>query len=239
MFYYGFDPTYFLVLIGLVITLGASLLVKSTFAKYSSLITSRRITGAMAAEEVLHSGGVYDVSINRIAGQLTDNFNPQTNKINLSESVHDSASAAAVGVAAHEAGHALQYASGYSLIKIRTAIIPVCNISSTLATPLFIIGLLMTSYIPEGTVGTTLMYTGILAFSTAVLFQLVTLPVEFNASNRAIEALTASGNFTSDELDAARKVLRAAALTYVAGLAASLLQVLRLVLIANNRRGRN
>lgn len=234
--FFYFDPTFILVFIGLAITVVASINVKTTFSKYSSLMTSRGITGAMAAQSVLRSGGVHDVTINRIAGELTDHFNPQTNTISLSENVHDSRSAAAIGVAAHEAGHALQYAQGYGPIKIRTAIIPVCNLTSSFATPLFIIGLLLTSYIPEGTIGTTLMYSGILAFSVAVLFQLITLPVEFNASRRAMAALTASGSFNSTELDAARKVLRAAALTYVAGLAASLLQVLRLVIIAGNRR---
>ena len=230
-----FDSTYLLVIAGLLLTFGSSLYVKSTFRKYSGLLTSRGITGADAADTVLRGGGVYDVGISRISGELTDHFDPRTNVISLSESVYGSRSAAAVGVAAHEAGHALQYAEGYAPIKARTAIIPVCNLASTLSSPLFLTGLIITSYIPDGSFGTSLMSLGIIAFSVAVIFQLVTLPVEFNASRRAIASLSSSGILTDDELDAARKVLRAAALTYVAGLAASLLQILRLILISNRR----
>lgn len=231
-----FDYTYVLVLIGLALTFGASILVKTTFAKYSKIPTQRGQSGRDAALEVLRSGDVYDVGIGAISGNLTDHYDPQTKQISLSESVCDARSVAAVGVAAHEAGHALQHASGYSPIKLRMAIIPVCNFASRLATPLFLIGILMTSWIPDGGIGFMLMKAGILAFGVAVLFQVVTLPVEFNASRRAVAILSASGKYTAEELEGVKKVLTAAALTYVAGLAASLLQILRLVMIASNRR---
>lgn len=231
-----FDPTYILIVIAFLITLIAQIFVKSTFERYSTLLTRRGMTGYDAAAEVLRSGGVRDVTIGAIGGSLTDHYDPRSNRINLSEPVYSKTSAAAVGVAAHEAGHALQHAEGYFPIKVRTAIIPVCNFSSRLAWPLFFIGILLTAWGTESPVGVFMMYAGIALFSVAVLFQLVTLPVEFNASRRAMSALRASGQYTDEELSGARRVLTAAALTYVAALASSMLQIFRLLLITSNRR---
>ena len=235
-FFYYFDPTYFLVIIGLIITVWAQISVQSTFNKYSKMKISRGFTGADAARQVLAGGKVNDVAIKSIRGSMTDHYDPRDNSISLSETVGNVSTAAAIGVAAHEAGHALQHAEGYGPIKLRMAIIPVCNFASSLAMPLFILGILFSSWNPETMFGTFMMQAGILSFTVAVFFQVVTLPVEFNASRRAMAALEASGSYTDEELDGARKVLRAAAMTYVAALAVSLLQILRLVLISNNRR---
>ena len=236
-FFYYFDPTYILVLIGLVISVWAQISVNSTFKKYSKMNTLSGVSGKEAAEIVLRSGGATNVPVGAISGELTDHYDPRSNSISLSTPVYSARTAAAVGVAAHEAGHALQYAKNYAPIKIRMAILPACNIASSAALPLFLIGLLISSFsYSSSPVATAMMYGGIIAFSVAMLFQLVTLPVEFNASRRAMQALTASGRFTDEELDGARRVLRAAAMTYVAALAVSLLQILRLVLIAGNRR---
>ncbi len=235
-FFYYFDPTYILVLIGLAITFWAQISVQSTFNKYSRVRTRNGKTGRDAALDVLRAGGVTDVELRDIRGSMTDHFNPKDNSISLSETVANVSSAAAIGVAAHEAGHALQYAQGYAPIKLRMAIIPVCNLSSNLAMPLFLLGILFTAWDPQTAVGSFMMYAGIIAFSVAVFFQVVTLPVEFNASNRALAALEASGNYTEEELAGAAKVLRAAAMTYVAALAVSLLQILRLVIIAGGNR---
>ena len=235
-FFYYFDPTYILVVIGLIISVWAQITVQSTFNKYSRVRLSRGITGADAARQVLSQGGVHDVSIKSIRGSMTDHYNPRDNSISLSETVGGVSTAAAVGVAAHEAGHALQHAEGYGPIKLRMAIIPVCNFASSLAMPLFLLGILFSSWNPNTSFGFMMMQAGIIAFSVAVFFQVVTLPVEFNASRRAIKALEATGYYTDEELDGARKVLRAAAMTYVAALAVSLLQILRLVILSNNRR---
>ena len=181
--------------------------------------------------------GINDVRIEQVSGKLTDHFDPRSNSISLSTPVYSARTASAIGVAAHEAGHALQYAKNYAPIKIRMAILPVCNVASGAALPLFLIGLFISMYSRTASpAATAMMYGGIIAFTVAMLFQLITLPVELNASRRAMEALTASGRFTDEELDGARRVLRAAALTYVAALAVSLLQILRLVIIAGNRR---
>ena len=235
-FFYYFDPTYILVVTGLIISVWAQITVQSTFNKYSRVRVSRGVTGADAARQVLSHGGVHGVSIKSIRGSMTDHYDPRDNSISLSETVGGVSTAAAIGVAAHEAGHALQHAEGYSPIKLRMAIIPVCNFASSLAMPLFILGLLFASWNPETSFGLLMMQAGILAFSVAVFFQVVTLPVEFNASRRAMAALEASGYYTDEELDGARKVLRAAAMTYVAALAVSLLQLLRLIILSNNRR---
>ena len=235
-FFYYFDPTYILVVIGLIISVWAQITVQSTFNKYSRVRLSRGITGADAARQVLSQGGVHDVSIKSIRGSMTDHYNPRDNSISLSETVGGVSTAAAVGVAAHEAGHALQHAEGYGPIKLRMAIIPVCNFASSLAMPLFLLGILFSSWNPNTSFGFMMMQAGIIAFSVAVFFQVVTLPVEFNASRRAIKALEATGYYTDEELDGARKVLRAAAMTYVAALAVSLLQLLRLIILSNNRR---
>ncbi len=237
--FFFYDPTYILVIIAFLISLWAQIKVKSAYAKYSKVPTRVGMTGAGAADTVLRSGGVTDVGIVGISGELTDNYNPRTNVISLSKGVIDKTSVAAVGVAAHEAGHALQYAEGYAPIKFRMAIIPVCNIASQLAWPLFALGLVFnTAADAGGGIGYWLMQIGIYAFSFAVLFQLVTLPVEVNASRRALTALRASGSFTDEELSGAKKVLPAAAMTYLAALAGSLLQLLRLILIASSRNNR-
>ena len=237
--FFFYDPTYILVIIAFLISLWAQIKVKSAYAKYSKVPTRVGMTGAGAADTVLRSGGVTDVGIVGISGELTDNYNPRTNVISLSKGVIDKTSVAAVGVAAHETGHALQYAEGYAPIKFRMAIIPVCNIASQLAWPLFALGLVFnTAADAGGGIGYWLMQIGIYAFSFAVLFQLVTLPVEVNASRRALTALRASGSFTDEELSGAKKVLTAAAMTYLAALAGSLLQLLRLILIASSRNNR-
>lgn len=229
-YYYGFDPTYVLVLIGAVICLIASARVKSTFNKYSQYRSMSGMTGAQAAERILNSAGIYDVTVCHIAGNLTDHYNPSKKTLNLSDSVYGSNSVAAIGVAAHECGHAIQHQKNYVPLTLRTAIVPVANIGSTLAWPLILIGLLF-----NRSTGVMLINLGILCFSFAVLFQLVTLPVEFNASRRALHILGEQGILSDSELPYTRKVLKAAALTYVASAAAAILQLLRLVLLFGGR----
>ncbi len=222
-----------LVLPMVVFALIAQFSVNSTFDRYSKKMTMRGITGAESAKMILDANGLSSVRIERVAGKLTDHYDPKANVIRLSQAVYDSSSVAAVGVAAHEAGHAVQYAKGYFPIKLRAAIIPVTNIGSRLSIPLILIGLLFAGSSME-----MLAYIGVALFSLTTVFQLVTLPVEFNASRRAISALKSSYRFESEEISASSKVLRAAAMTYVAALAVSLAQLLRLVLIVggNNRR---
>ncbi len=230
-FYMYFDPTYYLVLIGAVICLLASARVNSTFKKYSRMRTMQGMTGAQAAEQVLRGAGIFDVRVEHVSGNLTDHYDPKNKVLRLSDSVYGQATVAAVGVAAHECGHAIQHAKGYAPLSFRTALVPVANIGSMLAWPLILIGLLFnsrSSYL--------FIEIGILAFSAAVLFQLVTLPVEFNASNRAIRILADTGMMYGEEIKAAKKVLSAAALTYVASAASSILQLLRLVLLTGGRR---
>ena len=235
--YYGFDWTYIvLVLPCVLLSLWASANVNSTFNKYSKQLSTRRITGAEAARRVLAANGVYGVRIDRVGGNLTDHFDPKTNVIRLSDSVYDSASTAAIGVAAHEAGHAVQYAQGYGPIKLRAAIIPVTNIGSKLAMPLILLGLILS--FAEG-FSFFFVYLGIACFGLSLVFQLVTLPVEFNASRRAMIALEEGGILTDEEQRGARKTLKAAALTYVAATATALAQLLRLVLIFGGRRRRD
>ena len=219
-YYYGFDPTYVLVLIGAVICLIASARVKSTFNKYSRYRSMSGMTGAQAAERILNSAGIYDVTVCHISGSLTDHYNPSKKTLNL----------AAIGVAAHECGHAIQHQKNYVPLTLRTAIVPVANIGSTLAWPLILIGLFF-----NRSTGAMLINLGILCFSFAVLFQLVTLPVEFNASRRALHILGEQGILSDSELPYTRKVLKAAALTYVASAAAAILQLLRLVLLFGGR----
>ena len=221
-----FDATYLILIPAILFSLWAQSQVKNTYARYSKAFAG--LTGEEAARMVLEMNGVTGVTIEPVAGELTDHFDPKTNTIRLSRGVYDVTSVAAVGVAAHEAGHAVQYAVGYGPIKIRTAIIPVTQIGSYLSWPLLLIGLLMGSE--------TLAMAGVLLFCAVVAFQLVTLPVEFNASNRALEALGASGYLKEEQLDGAGKVLRAAAMTYVAALAQAVSQLLRLLLIANRNR---
>ena len=234
-YYYRFwDPTYFLVIIGAIICLLASARVKTTFAKYSRVRSMSGMTGAQAAERILHRAGIYDVKIQHIQGNLTDHYDPRNKTLRLSDSVYDSASVAAVGVAAHECGHAIQHHKEYAPLSIRSAIVPVANIGSTLAWPLIIIGLLFSAGSSN-----VLITAGIVCFSFAVLFQLVTLPVEFNASRRAIGILAETGVLGSSEIKDTKKVLSAAALTYVAGAAAAILQLLRLVILFGGRGRRN
>ena len=225
------DPTYILVIIGAVICMIASLNVKSTFTKYSKYRGRSGMTGAQVAEVMLRSAGIYDVSIGRVGGSLTDHYNPKTKTLNLSDSVYDSTSVAALGVAAHECGHAIQHAQNYSPLSFRSALVPIANIGSTLAWPIILIGLLINSRSSM-----LFIQIGIILFSAAVLFQLVTLPVEINASRRALVHLRTQRILGDDELVYTRKVLTAAALTYVAGAAAAILQLLRILLIVGGRR---
>lgn len=237
-YYYGFDWTYvYLVLPCLIFSLWASARVNLTFKRYSGQFSSRGITGADAAQRVLRANGVSGVRIERIGGNLTDHYDPTTNVIRLSDGVYGSTSTAAIGVACHEAGHAVQYAQGYAPIKLRAAIIPVTNFGSKLAMPLIILGIVFSSL---GSTSDFFINLGIACFGLSVLFQLVTLPVEFNASRRALVAIEQNGILTDDELAGARKTLRAAALTYVAATAAALAQLLRLVILfGNNNRRRD
>ncbi len=231
MFYYYYDWTYILVLIGVLICLAASARVRQVFAKYSRVQSRLRLTGKEAAEEILRRNGIYDVRVIHIPGNLTDHYNPGNKTLGLSDTVYQSSSVAAVGVAAHECGHAVQHARGYAPLTIRGALVPVANFGSALAWPLILIGLLIT-----GETAVFLINLGILLFSAAVLFQLVTLPVEFNASRRAVDVLGASGMLYPDELSSVKKVLGAAALTYVAGAASAILQLLRLLILTGGRR---
>lgn len=227
-YYYGFDVYYLLlVLPAIIISLYAQIKVKTAFSKYSKCYAS--VTGAQAARIVLTNAGITNVSVERVAGNLTDHYDPRTNVIRLSDSVYDSMTVSAVGVACHEAGHAVQYAVGYKPIKLRAAIIPVTNIGSYLSWPLLLIGLIFN--FPQ------LITLGILLFGLVVLFQLVTLPVEFNASARALKAIKEQAIFTDEEqLNGAKSVLSAAAMTYVAALLVSLAQLLRLILLFGKRR---
>ncbi len=228
------DFTYLILLLATTFfSIWASIRVNTTFKKYSSVRPASGITGAEAARRVLDANGLYNVRIERIAGNLTDHFDPRSNVIRLSDSVYGSSSASAIGVAAHEAGHAVQYANGYAPLKIRNAIIPVTNIGSRLAMPLILLGLLFAG---AGTQFISIAYVGVACFSLSTVFQLLTLPTEFDASRRALASIESSGLLRGNELSAAGKVLSAAALTYVAALAASLLQLLRLLAIVNSRR---
>ncbi|MCI9416651.1 MAG: zinc metallopeptidase [Eubacterium sp.] len=229
-YYSWFDPTYILVVIGAVICLIASARVKSTFHKYSAYRSMSNLTGAQAAERILHRAGIYDVSIRHIRGSLTDHYDPRNKTLSLSDSVYGQTSVAAIGVAAHECGHAIQHQKSYAPLSIRGAIVPVANFGSTLAWPLIVIGVLFSS-----NTGSFLIHLGIFLFSFAVLFQLITLPVELNASNRAIKILGDTGILNSQELPMTKKVLGAAALTYVAGAAAAILQLLRLLILFGGR----
>lgn len=226
-----FDPTYTLVLIGVVLSLLASGRVKSTFAKYSRMRNTRGITGAEAAERILHGAGIYDVRVEHVSGNLSDHYDPRSKVLRLSDTVYGQTSVAAVGVAAHECGHAIQHAKGYAPLKIRSVLVPVANFGAKVAWPLILIGLLFNS-----NSSLLLINIGIIAFSAAVLFQLVTLPVEYNASNRAIRIIADTGLMQGEEIKAAKKVLSAAALTYVASAATAILQLLRIILLTGGRR---
>lgn len=225
-----FDSTYLLVVIGAVICMLASARVNATFNRYARVRNHSGITGKDAAFRILQMSGITDVSVGHVAGNLTDHYDPRTKTVNLSDATYSSASIAAVGVAAHECGHAIQHARGYAPLSVRSALVPVANFGSMAAWPLIIIGLFMRS-----STAAFLIHLGIICFSASVLFQLVTLPVEFNASGRAVRILTDLGMLSQEEVQGTKDVLRAAALTYVASAAASILQLLRLVLISNRR----
>ena len=230
MFYY-YDPTIILVLIGAALSMWASTKVQSTFNRYSRVRSMTGMTGAEAAQRLLNSQGIYDVTVRSVPGQLTDHYDPRNKTLNLSASVYDSTSVASIGVAAHECGHAIQDNVGYAPLKIRGAFVPIANLGSQLSWPLILIGLIIgfTSFIKVG----------IWMFVLAVLFQLITLPVEFNASARAVKLLGETGILQQSELEHTKKVLGAAALTYVAAAAASILQLLRLVILFGGRRNRD
>ena len=232
--YYGyyFDPTYILIIIAAIISLIAQWRVNSAFSKYSRVASMSGMTGAQAARMILQSNGINDVSVQRISGKLTDHYNPSTKVLNLSESVYGSTSVAAIGVAAHECGHAIQHARGYFPLSLRTALVPVANIGSQLSWVFIIVGAILSF-------NQTLITIGIIMFSAAVLFQLVTPPVEFNASARALEQLESNGILYRDEVSQTRKVLSAAALTYVAAAATAILQLLRLIILFGGRGRRD
>lgn len=230
MFY--FDPSYVLILIGLLLSMAASAKVNSTYARYARVGARCGMTGAEAAKRLLNSQGIYDVTVRRVPGKLTDHYDPRNKTVNLSESVYGSTSIAAIGVAAHECGHAMQDAGGYVPLRVRGALVPVANFGAQISWPLILIGILFSS----GS-SSMLITLGILMFSLSVLFQLVTLPVEFNASSRAVNLLDRTGILAGQEVGQTRQVLSAAALTYVAAAAASILQLFRLLyLFGGNRR---
>ena len=231
MGYYYWDPTYILVVIGAVICMIASARVKGTFNKYSQLRSMSGMNGAQVAQRVLQAAGIYDVQVRHVSGSLTDHYDPRTKTVNLSDPVYNATSVAALGVAAHECGHAIQHAKSYAPLSIRSALVPIANFGSMLAWPVILIGLLFNTR-SSGLI----IDIGILLFSAAVLFQLVTLPVEFDASRRALVMLRTQGILSDDELKYTRKVLKSAALTYVASAAAAILQLLRILLITNGRR---
>lgn len=233
-YYYGFDLTYLVLVLPCVIfAMIANASVKSTFNRYSKKLSMRRITGAQAAQRVLSANGVTGVRIEHVSGDLTDHYDPKANVIRLSDNVYDISSVAAIGVACHEAGHAVQYAQHYAPIKLRAAIIPITNIGSKLAMPLILLGLLLSF---GEAVSYGFIYAGIICFSLSLVFQLVTLPVEFNASRRAMQAIEVAELLTEDEQKGARRTLTAAAMTYVAATAVALAQLLRLIVIFGRKR---
>lgn len=235
-YYYGIDWTYIvLVLPCVILSLIASASVNSTFKKYAKQISCRNISGSQAAQRVLQMNGIHGVRIERISGNLTDHYDPESNVIRLSDSVFDNTSTAAIGVACHEAGHAIQYAVHYFPIHLRAAIIPITNFGSKLAMPLIILGLIMSAF---GSISFGIIYIGIACFGLSLLFQLITLPVEFNASRRAMQSISDCQILTEDEQRGARKTLTAAAMTYLAATALSLAQLLRLLLIFGGGRRR-
>lgn len=225
---YWFDYTYLIILPAFLFGLYAQMKVSSTFSKYQSVQSSRGVTGAQAARRILDDNGLYDVAVVKICGNLTDNFNPKTRTVSLSDSVYGSASVAAIGVAAHECGHAVQHATGYTPIKIRSALVPVTNFGSSAGFVILLVGMLFGSY--------PIAMLGVLLYSLMAVFQAVTLPVEFNASKRALATLEASGMLVGEELKMSRSVLSAAAMTYVAALVSSLATILRLLLIVGSSR---
>lgn len=229
--YFYFDPTYSLVLIGAVICMIASANVKSTYKRYAQMRSMTGMTGAQVAERLLRNAGIHDVSVGRVSGELSDHYNPSTKVVNLSDSVYGSSSVAAIGVAAHECGHAIQHFNGYVPLNLRSKFVPIANFGSKLAWPLILIGLFINSESSQFIINA-----GIFLFSFAVIFQLITLPVEFNASSRALALLEEQGILSEQELPYTKKVLSAAALTYVASAASAILQLLRIIMLFGGRR---
>ena len=227
MFFF-YDPTWWLIIVGMILCLAASGNVSATYRKYSKIENARGMTASEVAERILKGAGISDVRIERIEGELTDHYDPKNKVVRLSEGVYYSTSVAAIGVAAHECGHVLQHYNGYLPIRVRNAIVPVVNFGSNLSWPLILLGVLFGL--------TRLVDAGIILFTLVLLFQIVTLPVEFNASKRAIGVIRDTGILYGDEITGAKKVLNAAALTYVAGVIATALQVLRLFLLFGRRR---
>lgn len=229
-----FDWTYVVyVLPAVIFAMWASAHVNSTYNKYKNQLSARGITGAQAARMVLDANGLYHVRIEQVAGELSDHFDPRTNVVRLSQGVYDNTSTAAIGIACHEVGHAIQHATGYVPVKIRTAIVPITNLGSKLSMPLILIGLVLGAFSEWMFM---LVYAGIACFALSTVFQLVTLPTEFNASRRAMDSIQTYNILSDDELRGTRKVLTAAAMTYVAALAVSVMQLLRLLLLAGRRR---
>lgn len=228
MYYYGFDKTYILVLIAAIFSMWASMRVNSTYQKYAKVMSRQGICASEAAQRILYYAGLTNIRVEHIRGNLTDHYDPRTKTLRLSDSTYGSCSVAAIGVAAHECGHAIQDAEGYMPLQFRTALVPVANIGSKFGVPIIILGLILGS-------NSLLIQIGIWAFSLAVLFQLITLPVEYNASNRALDILETRGILGQEELAMSQKVLSAAALTYVAAAASSILQLLRLILLFGRR----
>ena len=226
---YGMDPMYFLVILAFIFSMVAQTKVSTTFNKYSRVRNRAGFTGAQVATQMLQNAGIYDVSVQRVAGNLTDHYDPRTKTLRLSQSVYDSTSVAALGVAAHETGHAIQHDVGYAPLGLRSMLVPLANFGSRMAIPLILIGFIFSGG------GSALVTIGILFFSLSVLFTLITLPVEFNASHRAIDLLVADGFLASDEIGGAKKVLSAAAMTYVAAAFAAVAQLLRLMAIFGRR----
>ena len=226
---YGMDPMYFLVIIAFIFSMVAQSKVSTTFNKYSRIRNRAGFTGAQVATQMLQNAGIYDVSVQRVAGNLTDHYDPRTKTLRLSQSVYDSTSVAALGVAAHETGHAIQHDVGYAPLALRSMLVPLANFGSRLAMPLIIIGFMFSGG------GGALVQLGILFFSLSVAFTVITLPVEFNASHRAIDRLVGEGFLASDEIGGAKKVLSAAAMTYVAAAFAAIAQLLRLIAIFGRR----
>ena len=229
---YWYDSTYILVIIAFALSLFASMGVNSTFARYKKIGSSRGMTGAEAARKILDDNGLYNIGVEHISGNLNDHFDPRSNVIRLSDATYSDSSVAAIGVAAHESGHAVQYAEGYAPLKFRNAIVPVTQFGAKLSTPLVILGLILSIY--------PLAYAGIILFGAVVVFQLVTLPTEFNASRRALAVLEEGNYLDGEELRGAKKVLSAAAMTYVAALFMSLMSLLRLiVIVSGSKNSRN
>ena len=226
---YGMDPWFILLIVAMIFSMVAQTKVSSTFNKYSRIRNRAGFTGAQVATQMLQNAGIYDVSVQRVAGNLTDHYDPRTKTLRLSQGVYDSMSVAALGVAAHETGHAIQHDVGYAPLALRSFFVPLANFGSRLAFPLIVIGFIVAGG------GSTLVTLGILFFSLSVAFTVITLPVEFNASHRAIDLLVADGFLTSDEIGGAKKVLSAAAMTYVAAAFAAVVQLLRLIAIFGRR----